>query len=244
MKIALAQQNFHIGNFELNGSKIISAIQQAKQQGADLIVFPELAVSGYPPRDFLEFSDFIERCEKTILAISAEAYGIAVIVGTPSVNKNPAGKRLFNSAYFIADKKVTFVQHKSLLPNYDIFDEYRYFEPNRDFGIVEYKGKRIALTICEDLWNTCPDPMYVMKPLDELSKHKPDLLINIAASPFDYTHQHERKAVLRANAVKYALPVVYVNHVGAQTELIFDGGSMVLDAKEKHCLSFRSLKKQ
>ncbi len=238
MKIALAQQNFHIGNFELNGSKIISAIQQAKQQGADLIVFPELAVSGYPPRDFLEFYDFIERCEKTIHEISAEANGIAVVVGTPSVNNNSAGKRLFNSAYFITDKKVTFIQHKSLLPNYDIFDEYRYFEPNRDFGIVEYKGKRIALTICEDLWNTCPDPMYMMKPMDELSKLKPDLLINIAASPFDYSHQHQRRAVLQANAVKYALPVVYVNHVGAQTELIFDGGSMVLDAKGNTLLEF------
>ncbi|MEI6122817.1 MAG: NAD+ synthase [Bacteroidota bacterium] len=237
MKIALAQLNFHIGNFELNSSKIIAAIREAKSRGSELIVFPELAVCGYPPRDFLEFDDFIERCKKCIAEISLEADGIAVIVGAPSENINTSGKKLFNSAYFIENKEVVFVQHKSLLPNYDIFDEYRYFEPNRDFGIVEYKGKRMAITICEDVWNTCPDPMYVTKPMEELSKLNPELLINIAASPFSY-HQHiEREKVLQSNAIKYKIPLVYVNHVGAQTELIFDGGSMVLNNEGKTLLN-------
>ncbi len=238
MKIALAQLNFHIGNFELNRDKIIAAIHQAKEEGSDLIVFPELAVCGYPPRDFLEFSDFIERCKKSIAEICAVTKEIAVIVGAPYENTNAAGKNLFNAAYFIENGQVTFVQHKSLLPNYDIFDEYRYFEPNRNFGIVIYKGKKIAITICEDLWNISPDPMYVTKPMDELSKFHPDLLFNIAASPFNYLQHQERKNVLQTNAVNYNLPIVYVNHVGAQTELIFDGGSMVLDNQGNTLLEF------
>jgi NAD+ synthase (glutamine-hydrolysing) len=157
--------------------------------------------------------------------------GIAVIVGAPSVNPGIAGKNLFNSAYFISDQKVVFVQHKSLLPNYDVFDEYRYFEPNTLFDVFEFKGHRIALTICEDLWNVNNDPQYVMEPMAELSILQPDLLINIAASPFHYNQHEIRKEILITNALKYKLPVVYVNHVGAQTELIFDGGSMAMDAE-------------
>jgi NAD+ synthase (glutamine-hydrolysing) len=229
MKITLAQLNFHVGNFELNCQKIINTIEEAKRNQVDLVVFPELSVCGYPPRDFLEFFDFIQRCHQAIEDIVQHTEGIAVIVGAPSVNPGIAGKNLFNSAYFISDKKVVLVQHKSLLPNYDVFDEYRYFEPNTLFDVFEFKGHRIALTICEDLWNVNNDPQYVMEPMAELSKLQPDLLINIAASPF-HCNQHEiRKEILITNALKYKLPVVYVNHVGAQTELIFDGGSMALD---------------
>jgi NAD+ synthase (glutamine-hydrolysing) len=231
MKIALAQLNFHIGNFELNTQKIIAAIHEAKKSGADLVVFPELAISGYPPRDFLEFSDFIERCYQSLDEIVKHTQGIGVIVGCPSGNPDEAGKDLFNSAYFLADKKVLFVQHKSLLPNYDVFDEYRYFEPNRKFEVVEFRGRRIALTICEDLWNVNNDPMYIMEPMAELIKLNPDLIINISASPFDYNQHQTRLDILRKNALKYKLPVVYVNHVGAHTELIFDGGSLAMDAE-------------
>ncbi len=230
MKISLAQLNFHVGNFELNCKKIISTIEEAKTNQTDLVVFPELSVCGYPPRDFLEFSDFIERCKQAIEEIVSHTEGIGVIVGSPSVNPSVAGKNLFNTAYFICDKKVVFVQHKSLLPNYDVFDEYRYFEPNTIFDVFEFKGRRIALTICEDLWNVNNDPQYVMEPMAELAKLQPDLLINIAASPFHYNQHEIRKEILITNALKYHLPVVYVNHVGAQTELIFDGGSMALDA--------------
>jgi NAD+ synthase (glutamine-hydrolysing) len=236
MKITLAQLNFHVGNFELNGKKIISTIEDAKSKGVDLVVFPELSVCGYPPRDFLEFSDFIERCNRAVENIVQHTDGIAAIVGAPSVNPLEAGKNLFNSAYFIYDKKVTFVQHKSLLPNYDVFDEYRYFEPNNRFDVIAFKGRRIALTICEDLWNVNNDPQYVMEPMAELAKLHPDLIINIAASPFHYDQHEIRKDILRTNARKYNLPVVYVNHVGAQTELIFDGGSMAMD-KEGNILA-------
>ena len=236
MKITLAQLNFHIGNFEQNAKKIIAAIEDARKQQSDIIVFPELAVCGYPPRDFLEFSDFIERCNRSIDEIKQHTEGVGVIVGSPTVNPEIAGKNLFNSAYFIFNKKVVFIQHKTLLPNYDVFDEYRYFEPNRKFDVFEFKGHRIALTICEDLWNVDNDPMYIMEPMAELIKLHPDLIINISASPFDYDQHKTRKRILQTNAMKYKLPVVYVNHVGAQTELIFDGGSMVLDKEGRTLL--------
>jgi len=116
--------------------------------------------------------------------------------------------------------------HKSLLPNYDVFDEYRYFEPYRKFEVIEYQGRRIALTICEDIWDIGEDPLYTINPMDELIKQSPDLMINIAASPFHYEQARTRKEVLLTNARKYKLPLFYVNHVGAQTELLFDGGSL------------------
>ncbi len=230
LKIALAQINYHIGNFRENSRKIIAYIREAKKAKVDLIVFSELAVSGYPPRDFLEFRDFVERCQEVIEEIAKECRGIAAIVGSPSFNPRYEGKDLFNSAYFLADGKISSVHHKALLPNYDIFDEYRYFEPNREFQILQYKGKKIALTICEDLWNIGNHPLYTINPMDELYKEEPDCIINIAASPFHYKQKEERIRVLRENVEKYNLPLFYVNHVGAQTELLFDGGSLVLDA--------------
>jgi NAD+ synthase (glutamine-hydrolysing) len=233
MKIALAQLNYHIGNFESNTAKIIAAIREAKQNGADLIVFSELCICGYPARDFLEFNEFIDLCEQAAQKIAAECHGIACIVGLPTPNNNPEGKDLNNSAYFIEDGKVTAVVHKALLPNYDIFDEYRYFEPSTQFNCIDFKGKRIALTICEDLWNTIENPLYITRPMDTLIKQKPDVMINIAASPFAYNHDEERIEILKDNAERYKLPLLYVNHVGAQTELIFDGGSLVFDSAGK-----------
>lgn len=233
MKIALAQLNYHIGNFESNTAKIISAIEKAKAEGADLVVFAELSVCGYPPRDFLEFKSFIEECDKSIAEISSACKGIAAIIGAPSSNPEIHGKNLFNSAYFLNDGKVEKIVSKALLPTYDVFDEYRYFEPARKFEVIEFKGERIALTICEDIWDIEQDPMYVVNPMDELSKQQPTLMVNIAASPFDYNHADERRKVICYNAEKYKLPLFYVNHVGAQTELIFDGGSMVTDNNGK-----------
>ena len=233
MKIALAQLNYHIGNFESNVSKIKSAILRAKNAGADLVVFAELAVSGYPPRDFLEFDDFINKCKLAVEEIALDCRGVAAIVGAPTKNPKFQGKDLYNSAYFLADGKVQYIRHKTLLPNYDIFDEYRYFEPNKNFNIIEYKGQRIALTICEDLWNLGNNPLYTVNPMDELMEQQPGLIINIAASPFNYNQHITRTAILKENARKYRLPLFYVNHVGAQTELLFDGGSLVIDPKGK-----------
>jgi len=229
MKIALAQLNYHIGDFAGNTEKIIQTIRQSAQSGAELVVFAELALTGYPPRDFLEFDDFILKTEEAILLIAAECSGIAAIVGAPSRNLTGKGKPLFNTAWFMSDGKVQKLTHKSLLPNYDVFDEYRYFEPSADFRVVHLNGKKLAVTICEDIWNINEIPMYNRIPLDEIIRESPDLIINIAASPFHYNQGLIRRQVLRGNALKYGLPVVYVNHVGAQTELIFDGGSMVCD---------------
>lgn len=231
MKIALAQINYHIGNFDQNLNKIYEAIDQAKEQSADLVVFAELAISGYPPRDFLEFDDYIEKCWSAIESIAKKTENLAVIVGTPSRNKSIKGKRLYNSAVFIQDKKIVSIHHKGLLPTYDIFDEYRYFEPATEFNIINYKGRKIALSICEDLWNVEDNPLYTVNPMDELMKYNPDVMINIAASPFHYSQSIERKETLLKNVNKYKLPLVYVNHVGAQTELLFDGGSLVYNAK-------------
>lgn len=229
MKIFLAQQNYHIGNFESNTQKIIEAIELAKQQGGDIILFSELSICGYPPRDFLEFNDFLNKCNESINRIKEHADTIAVIVGAPDKNKRTEGKDLHNAAYFLFQKEVKAIVHKTCLPNYDVFDEYRYFEPAYDWNIIEFKGKKIALTICEDIWNLGNNPLYRICPMDELMKYQPDIMLNISASPFDYTHVEDRKAIVKLNVKKYGLPMLYCNTVGSQTEIVFDGGSLVFD---------------
>jgi NAD+ synthase (glutamine-hydrolysing) len=231
MKIALAQINYHIGNFASNTQKIIDHLKKAEKEGVDLIVFAELAISGYPPRDFLEFEDFINRCNHSIDEIAMHCNNIAAIIGTPVFNHNQKGKPLYNAAAFLSDGRVQHYVYKTLLPNYDIFDEYRYFEPNKVFNVIEFKGKRIALNICEDLWNVQDNPLYTINPMDELIDQHPDFIINIAASPFNYHQIDIRTEVLQRNAKKYNIPLFYINHVGAQTELLFDGGSLVMDSK-------------
>ena len=231
MKIALAQQNYHVGNFGSNTRKIIDAIRQAKQAGADLVVFSELSVCGYPPRDFLEFEDFIAQCYASIDAILEETDSIAVIVGSPARNTAPQGKDLFNAAWFLYEKEIKAVAHKTCLPTYDVFDEYRYFEPGYEWKVIPFKGKKIALTICEDIWNLGDNPLYRICPMDQLIGQAPDLMINISASPFDYDHDADRKEVVRQNVLKYQLPMYYCNAIGSQTEIVFDGGSLVYDAK-------------
>lgn len=229
MKIFLAQQNYHIGNFAGNTQKIIKAIQQAKDEGGELIVFSELCVCGYPPRDFLYFSDFIDKCYEAVEEIKNYADGIAVLIGAPHRNDVVEGKDLFNAAYFLEDKTIKQVIHKTCLPTYDVFDEDRYFEPAKDWNIVEYKGKKIAVTICEDIWNLGNNPLYRYCPMDILVQQSPDVMINLSASPFDYTHDEDRKVAVKANVLKYNLPMFYCNCVGSQTEIVFDGTSLVFD---------------
>lgn len=235
MKIFLAQQNYHIGNFESNTEKIICAIGLAKEQGADIVVFSELSVCGYPPRDFLEFNDFIEKSYAAIDTIKEHADTVAVIVGGPDRNNIREGKDLFNAAFFLYNREVKAVVHKTLLPTYDVFDEYRYFEPAYEWNVIEHKGKKIALTICEDIWNLGDNPLYRICPMDKLMEQQPDLMINISASPFDYTHGEDRKATVKANVLKYQLPMFYCNCVGSQTEIVFDGASLVFDRNANLC---------
>ncbi len=229
MKIAIAQLDYRIGDFEKNTPAIIGCIQKAKSENADLVLFAELAVCGYPPKDFLEFNDFISLCGQSIKTIASHCTGIAAIVGAPSINPAPKGKALYNSAYFLKDGMISNVIHKTLLPNYDIFDEYRYFEPNRVFQCIELNGHKIALTICEDLWNIDDDPLYMENPMDHLTKENPEFAVNIAASPFSYSHDAFRTEILKKNALTYKIPFFYVNHTGAQTELVFDGSSTVIN---------------
>ncbi len=232
MKIFIAQQNYHIGNFEHNTNKIIEAIKEAERQNGDIVVFSELAVCGYPPRDFLEFNDFINKCTDAIKQIAKATQKVAVIVGAPSKNPVVEGKDLFNSAYFIHEQKVQHIAHKTLLPTYDIFDENRYFEPGNNWETVLYKGKRLAITVCEDIWNLGDNPLYKVCPLDHLIQHKPDLIINLSASPFDYAQAEERLGIVKRNVEKYNTPLIYCNTVGSQTEIVFDGGSVVMDAQQ------------
>lgn len=239
MRIALAQLNYHVGNFESNTQKIIAAIQQAEMQQADIVVFSELCICGYPARDFLEFNDFIAQCELAIGQIASHTHKVAALVGAPRKNPKPEGKDLFNSAFFLYEGKVQHITDKTLLPTYDVFDEYRYFEPNKKFETVQFKGQTLAITICEDIWDVVPDsddinahnPLYTISPLDEVRNQQPQIILNLSASPFSYLQHEQRLKVIQANVKRYNVPMVYVNQVGAQTELIFDGGSMVMNAK-------------
>lgn len=234
MKIAIAQLNFHIGNFEGNLGKMLWAVKEAKSQGANLICFSELATVGYPPRDFLEFEDFIELAERSVQELARAAQGIAIVVGSPTKNPVVEGKDHYNTAYFLAEGRVQQLQHKTLLPTYDIFDEYRYFEPASEWRVVEYQGKRIALTICEDIWNIGNEnPLYTVCPMDEMITQRPDFILNLSASPFSFTQARTRIRIVQANVRRYGIPMFYVNHCGAQTELIFDGGSLVVSPDEK-----------
>jgi NAD+ synthase (glutamine-hydrolysing) len=234
MKIAIAQINCHIGNFDGNLEKMKGLVTKAKALKADMVIFPEMATCGYPARDFLEFDDFIKKSYASVEALAAEAKGIAICVGSPARNPRVEGKDLFNSAFFLNEGKIEFVQHKTLLPTYDIFDEYRYFEPADEWKTFTFKGKRIAMVICEDMWNVGNEnPLYKICPMDEMMGDKPDFMINLSASPFDYDHAAGRIHVLQANVARYKMPLFYSNHVGGQTDVVFDGGSIVMSPDGK-----------
>jgi NAD+ synthase (glutamine-hydrolysing) len=227
MKIALAQQNYHIGNFEKNRQKIIDGITWAKQQNADLVVFSELCICGYPPRDFLEFDDFINKCYESLDIIKQYADTIGVLIGSPARNSQLDGKDLFNAVFLLYEKEIKAEIHKTLLPNYDVFDEYRYFEPAYDWQVMEFKGKKLAVTICEDIWNMGDNPLYRVTPMEQLMPFHPDVMINLSASPYNYAQDIVRNSIVKAHVLKYKMPMLYCNTVGSQTEIVFDGGSLV-----------------
>ena len=238
MKITVAQLNYHIGNFAGNKDLICNAIRKAKAVGSDLIVFSELCIPGYPPLDLLDRFDFIEKCDQTVKEIAKECTGIAAIVGSPVFNKKPEGKKLFNSALLLSEGKVIFSANKALLPTYDIFDEYRYFEPENHFSVYSFKGLKLAITICEDLWDEQPfdnefekTRLYTLSPMESIARLSPDIIINIAASPFSYTKIEAKENIFTSKAIKYKIPVISVNQTGANTELIFDGASILVNEK-------------
>jgi NAD+ synthase (glutamine-hydrolysing) len=229
MKIALSQLNYIIGDIEGNTERIVAEIKRAEQDGAELVVFSELAVCGYPPKDLLDYPSFINRCETALEIIRQNTTSTAVLVGAPAWSRLEKGKKLYNSAYFFYQKELVQRIDKTLLPTYDIFDEYRYFEPNSTFKCVEFKGQKIAVTICEDLWNLDEEKLYAVTPMDELMKQKPSVMINLSGSPYSYNHVEERRERMQYNAKHYNLPLFYVNQVGGNTDILFDGGSMFIN---------------
>src|SRR5437773_221968 len=229
MKIALAQQNYHIGNFEKNIGKIIDGINWAKKQDADLVVFSELCVCGYPPRDFLEFRDFVDKCYESINTIKKYADTIGVLIGSPARNPQTEGKDLFNAVFLLHEKQIKSEIHKTLLPNYDVCDEYRYFEPAYDWKVMNFQGKKLAVTICEDIWNMGDNTLYRITPMEKLMTFNPDVMINLSASPYNYAQDIVRNSIVKAHVLRYKMPMLYCNTVGSQTEIVFDGGSLVYD---------------
>ncbi|HPT12452.1 MAG TPA: NAD+ synthase [Bacteroidales bacterium] len=237
MKVALAQLNYIPGDISYNSGKIISAIHEAHSMGAELVIFSELAVVGYPPLDLLNMHDIISGCMKAIKEIAGHCTDIGAIVGGPSPNTGVYGKAFHNTAFMLYQGKVKAMVHKTLLPTYDVFDEDRYFEPGDTFFPVDFKDMSIALTICEDLWEEQPYGdrglvrLYGLSPLEEMMRHRPDFIVNIAANPFSHNKIKIREEIFCKNAKKYNMPLVSVNQVGGYTELLFDGNSVVINSK-------------
>lgn len=237
MRIVLAQINPIVGDLKSNHDRIIKAIEEAKLKSAEMVIFPELALCGYPPEDLLLLPSFILEAEKRLKSIAKSTKGITAIVGTIRQNLTTIGKPLFNSAAIISDQKILGFQDKILLPTYDVFDERRYFEPGSESTIWEINKKRIAITICEDIWQHTElktefsDSRYHENPIDELSKLKPDLVLNLSSSPYCSSHLKARVDVCSKAASKINASFLYCNQVGANDSLIFDGYSLSFDNK-------------
>lgn len=231
MKIAIAQYNPTVGDLNGNLSKTIEYIEKAKEKKCDLVVFPELSLTGYPPRDLLLRDDFLRACDRALQEIIPYTKGIGVIVGTVIDDGN--GFLIHNSALLIHDERIIGRVDKSLLPNYDVFEEARYFQPSKQVNCIEFKGMRLGISICEDIWNdedVFGQKRYSRNILDELYAHNPDIFINLSASPYHYGKHEIRKEMLTHYTKKYGIPFIYVNQIGGNDELVFDGSSMVYDA--------------
>ncbi len=233
MKIALCQINTTVGAFRANVDKVVAASERAKTLGCDLAVFPELTLTGYPPRDLLERPGFLRRAEEALLDAASRAKALPCLVGTVSPNPG-TGNPLFNVAAFVRDGRIAATRRKTLLPNYDVFDEHRYFEPSpAPEEPLEFGGLRIGITICEDLWTGAiglPRELYARDPVADLSGSKCDLLVNLSASPFHQAKLSAREEVARRAALRTGAPVLYCNLVGGNDELVFDGYSLAVDA--------------
>jgi NAD+ synthetase len=228
MKIALAQINPRVGDLDNNTRKILTFIRRALEERADLVVFPEMAVLGYPPLDLLEKKAFVAKVREKMDEIARASAHVAVICGFVSENKAAAGKPLHNSAALCVSGKITAVVHKSLLPTYDVFDERRYFEPSASVAPVVLAGRKIGLSICEDIWNDrtfWSHPLYSCDPVEDLVKQGAEILVNIAASPFAVGRPLLKERMLSNAAHRHKLPLVAVNQVGGNTSLLFEGGS-------------------
>ena len=241
MRIALAQINPIVGDLRGNSHKIVDHVKRGRDAGARLVVFPELCVTGYPPLDLLENAYFVDAAAESVSWIAAHVPpDVGVIIGTPERNPSPFGKRLFNAALLLEQGGIRARAHKTLLPTYDVFDEYRYFQPATSRSVVDWNGLRIGLHVCEDMWNSHEQAeyhAYECNPIDELAAQGIDLLINISASPFSVGKHVERNRIISAICQKHRVPFAFVNQVGCNTEIIFDGDSRVHgpDGRPLHC---------
>ena len=236
MKIALGQINPTVGDFRGNAAKIVEFARRAREGGASLAIFPELAICGYPPRDLVERTTFVDHNRQSAEHIATETNGIAVICGLVTPAEAETGKSVMNSAALLKDGKIAFVQSKMLLPTYDVFDELRNFAPARAQQVFSFANKQLALTICEDAWNDKQfwnKRLYTFDPVEALMQAGGNLLLNISASPFWVGKREIRYNMLAAIARQYKVPVVLVNQVGGDDSLLFDGSSLVLDPTGK-----------
>jgi NAD+ synthase (glutamine-hydrolysing) len=243
VKIALGQINPTVGDFSGNAAKIIEFSRRAQANGAGLILFPELAVCGYPPRDLVERPSFVARNRETTEQIAAAACGISVICGLVTPAQSETGKSVMNSAALLREGKIAFVQSKMLLPTYDVFDEMRNFAPARSQSLFPFGGKQVALTICEDAWNDklfWPKRLYTVDPIDALIRAGGNVVLNISASPFWIGKRELRRDMLASIARQHKVPVAMVNQVGGNDSLVFDGSSIVLNAEGKIIAQGRS----
>ncbi len=234
MRIFVAQLNLIIGDFTYNVKKIFQAIAKGKKQKADIVLFSELTLCGYPPEDLLFYPSFLEKMEEVMPKICKASSDLMVVIGL--ARKNPEGKEkgAFNSAAVIIDGRLVGYKDKTLLPTYDVFDERRYFEPGKEQKIFEYKGKKIAILICEDMWQHGGDLLfthYRRDPVKELAENPPDLLLNLSASPYYFQKRDTRVITFAATAKTLKCPIVYCNQVGANDQLIFDGYSLYMSSK-------------
>lgn len=229
MRVGLAQTNPLIGDFDGNVHKICREIERAKGARCDLVVFPELALVGYPPRDLLELSGFVSASRRYWPRLTEASRGIGVICGVVGENDGP-GKPYHNTALFLGDGAIMAVYHKRLLPSYDVFDEERYFEPGQQAVWVAWAGERVGITICEDMWNVAeylPRPLYHCDPVCELMAAHADVIVNISASPYHVGKSSWVEGLLKNHAVRSGAQLIYVNQVGGNDELVFQGHSMV-----------------
>ena len=246
MKLALAQINPTIGDFTGNVRKIVEVSVASQRHGADLVIFPEMAVCGYPPADLLEKASFLARAEEALAEIAEQVtanHPIAVLCGCPTPAPSTTGKRVMNSAVLLRNGRVEFIQSKMLLPYYDVFDEQRYFAPAASQALYELVGERIAITICEDAWNDknfWTQRLYPVDPVENLMHQGATFIVNLSASPYYRGKRDMRQAMLAAIARRHHVPVAMVNQVGGNDSLIFDGSSLVLDAEGTNIAQARS----
>ena len=234
MKICLAQINPTVGAFEQNVKKICRFINTAKKKGADLIVFPEMCIVGYPPKDLLELSGFVDSNLKALEEVRNNVTGISAIVGFVDRNAGQRGKNLYNAAAYINNKEIVSRHYKSLLPTYDVFDEDRYFEPAHSISLAKISGRKSGISICEDAWGAnvvWPGKIHHKDPVESMVRQGAEIIINISASPFTIGKQDERLKMLTSHAKKYNVPIIFVNQIGGNDDLVFDGNSLVINKK-------------